>query len=176
VTGSPHWHVATSMADDRSIEPHVLASLDALNVPYATMEVDPDLADTATFCQTYDVVPEDAANCIVVASRDDPPALAACVVLATQRLDVNGTVRRRLGVRKVSFAPADLTHRVTGMTMGGVTPFGLPDDLALWIDPAVLERGEVVVGGGSRSMKIRVAPEALLAAGGEVIDALATSD
>jgi prolyl-tRNA editing enzyme YbaK/EbsC (Cys-tRNA(Pro) deacylase) len=176
VIGSPRWHGAARMADDRSVEPHVLASLDALGVPYTTMEVDPDLADTATFCQAYSVAPEDSANCIVVASRDDPPSLAACVVLATQRLDVNGTVRRRLGARKVSFAPADLTRRVTGMTMGGVTPFGLPAELDLWIDPAVMDRDEVVVGGGSRSMKIRVAPEALRAAGGQVIDALAKPD
>jgi prolyl-tRNA editing enzyme YbaK/EbsC (Cys-tRNA(Pro) deacylase) len=164
------------MADDRSVETTVLAALDAAGIPHSTMEVDPALADTADFCAHYGVAPEDSANCIVVASRDDPPHLAACVVLATQRLDVNRTVRRRLGVKKASFAPPELTREVTGMTMGGVTPFGLPDGLPLWVDPAVMARDEIVVGGGSRSLKLRVAPEALLAAGGEVVEALARPD
>lgn len=161
------------MDDDRSIEQEVLAALDAAGIEHTTMEVDPALADTADFCAHYGVAPEDSANCIVVASRDDPPRLAACVVLATHRLDVNRTVRKRLEARKASFASAELTHEVTGMTMGGVTPFGLPDDLPLWIDEAVMSRDEVIVGGGSRSLKLRVAPAALLAVGGEVVAGLA---
>lgn len=161
------------MGDDRSIERAVLAALDAAGVDHTTMEVDPALADTADFCAHYGVAPEDSANCIVVASRDDPPRLAACVVLATHRLDVNRTVRKRLGARKASFASAELTHEVTGMTMGGVTPFGLPDDLPLWIDEAVMSRDEVIVGGGSRSLKLRLSPTALVAVGGEVVAGLA---
>lgn len=161
------------MADDRSIEPRVLAALDELGVPYTTMAIDPELADTAAFCTHYGIAPEDSANCIVVASRDDPPVLAACLVLATHRLDVNGVVRRRLGVRKLSFAPPELTAEVTGMTMGGVTPFGLPPDLPLWVDAAVMARDEVIVGGGSRSLKLRLAPSALVMAGGEVVEGLA---
>lgn len=161
------------MTDDRSVETEVLAALDAAGVPYETMEVDPALADTADFCAHYGVAPEDSANCIVVASRDEPPALAACVVLSTHRLDVNRTVRKRLGAKKASFAPPELTAEVTGMTMGGVTPFGLPDGLALWVDAAVMDRDEVIVGGGSRSLKLRVAPQALVAVGGEVVEDLA---
>lgn len=161
------------MADDRSVEPRVLAALEVAGIAHEAMEVDPDLADTAAFCEHYGVAPEDSANCIVVASKDDPPALAACVVLATHRLDVNRVVRKRLGAKKASFAPPALTHEVTGMTMGGVTPFGLPDDLPLWVDAAVMARDEVVVGGGSRSLKLRVAPDALVAVGGEVVDGLA---
>lgn len=161
------------MTDDRSVETEVLAALDAAGVPYARMEIDPALADTADFCAHYGVAPEDSANCIVVASRDEPPALAACVVLATHRLDVNRTVRRRLGARKASFAPPELTAEVTGMTMGGVTPFGLPAGLPLWVDAAVMERDEVIVGGGSRSLKLRVAPQALVDVGGEVVEDLA---
>lgn len=161
------------MTDDRSVEHRVLAALDAAGIDHATMEVDPALADTADFCANYGVAPEDSANCIVVASRDEPPRLAACVVLATHRLDVNRTVRKRLGARKASFASAELTRQVTGMTMGGVTPFGLPDDLPLWVDEAVMARDEVIVGGGSRSLKLRVAPSALLAVGGEVVPDLA---
>jgi prolyl-tRNA editing enzyme YbaK/EbsC (Cys-tRNA(Pro) deacylase) len=159
--------------NDRGVEARVLAALGALGVAATSMEIDPELADTAAFCEHYGIAPEDSANCIVVASRDDPPALAACVVLATHRLDVNGVVRRRLGVRKVSFAPAELTARVTGMTMGGVTPFGLPGGIPLWVDAAVMARDEAIVGGGSRSLKLRVQPGALVVAGGEVVDGLA---
>jgi prolyl-tRNA editing enzyme YbaK/EbsC (Cys-tRNA(Pro) deacylase) len=99
---------------------------------------------------------------------------AACVVLATSRLDVNGTVRRKLGARKVSFAPADATAEVTGMVMGGVTMFGLPDGLPIWIDAEVMRRDRIIVGGGSRGLKLLV-PVAALAAlpGAEVVDALA---
>ena len=161
------------MIDDRRIEQRVLASLAEAGVAHTTMDVDPALADTAAFCDHYGVALEDSANCIVVASRDDPARLAACVVLAPDRLDVNRTVRRRLGARKASFAPADLTQQVTGMTMGGVTPFGLPADLPLWVDAAVMARPTVVVGGGSRSLKVRVAPAALVAVGGEVVEGLA---
>lgn len=161
------------MDDDRRVEQDVLAALADAGVAHERMEVDPALADTADFCAHYGVAPEDSANCIVVASRDDPPALAACLVLATHRLDVNRTVRKRLGAKKASFAPPELTREVTGMTMGGVTPFGLPDGLPLWVDAAVMERDEIVVGGGSRSLKLRVAPSALLAVGGEVVDGLA---
>lgn len=160
-------------ADDRSVEPRVLAVLADAGIEHATMEVDPALADTAAFCEHYGVAPEDSANCIVVASRDDPPLLAACVVLATHRLDVNKVVRKRLGAKKASFAPPALTSEVTGMTMGGVTPFGLPGDLPLWVDAAVMDRDTVVVGGGSRSLKLRVAPTALVAVGGEVVEGLA---
>ena len=161
------------MDDDRRVERDVLAALDVAGIAYETMEIDPTLADTAAFCEHYGVAPEDSANCIVVASRDEPPALAACLVLATHRLDVNRTVRKRLGAKKASFAPAELTHAVTGMTMGGVTPFGLPADLPLWVDAAVMERDTVVVGGGSRSLKLRVAPSALVTVGGEVVEGLA---
>lgn len=161
------------MGDDRSVEATVRASLQATGFAYEEMEVDPALADTAAFCEHYGVAPQDSANCIVVASRDDPPRLAACVVLATDRLDVNRTVRKRLGAKKASFAAPELTQQVTGMTMGGVTPFGLPDDLPLWIDAGVMARTSVVVGGGSRSLKLRVAPAALVAVGGEVVDGLA---
>jgi prolyl-tRNA editing enzyme YbaK/EbsC (Cys-tRNA(Pro) deacylase) len=83
------------------------------------------------------------------------------VVLATTRLDVNGAVRRRLGARKVSFASADETRELTGMLIGGVTVFALPAGLPVWVDDAVMERETIVLGGGSRSLKIRVSPDAL---------------
>src|SRR6185312_12757938 len=112
---------------------------------------------------------------IIVVGKSDPRVYVACVVLATTRLDVNGAVRRRLGVKRASFASADETKELTGMMIGGVTPFSLPAGLPLWIDEGVLARPNVVVGGGSRSLKVRVEPNALLAVPrAEVVTDLAT--
>ena len=156
------------------IEQQVLAVATATGVPFESMSCDPDLADTAAFCDHYGFSLEDSANTIVVASKGESPVFAACVVLATHRLDVNGVVRKRLGARKVSFAPPELTSEVTGLVMGGVTPFGLPDTLAVWIDAVVMERQRIVVGGGSRGMKIIGSPEMLSALrNAEVIEGLA---
>jgi len=156
------------------LEMRVRAAAEATGVPFEVIECDPALADTAAFCEAYGYSTDISANTIVVGSKTDPPMYVACVVLATSRLDVNGTVRRKLGARKVSFAPADATAEVTGMVMGGVTMFGLPDGLPIWIDAEVMRRDQIIVGGGSRSLKLLV-PAAALAAlpGAEVVDALA---
>lgn len=138
------------------------------------VQCDPELADTAAFCAAYGYELEDSANTIVAIGKSDPPAFAACVVLGSTRLDVNGLVRRRLGARKASFAPADATAEMTGMAIGGVTPFGLPTLLPLWVDAAVLERERIVVGGGSRAVKVVGPPGMLLELPGvEVVDDLA---
>jgi prolyl-tRNA editing enzyme YbaK/EbsC (Cys-tRNA(Pro) deacylase) len=134
----------------------------ALGIAAEVMACDPDLADTAAFCEAYGVDPQDAANTILVSSRRGAPATVACVALATTRLDVNGVVRRELGARKASFADPDETARLTGMVLGGVTPFGLPEGMPVLVDAAVVLRERVVVGGGSRSRKLRVAPASLL--------------
>ena len=135
---------------------------------------DPALADTAAFCAAYGFAPEDSANTIVVVGKVDPPVFAACVVLSTHRLDVNRVVKQRLGVRKASFASPDETRTLTGMEIGGVTAFGLPDGLPLWVDAAVMGRDRIVLGGGSRSWKV-IAPPAILASlpNVEVVDGLA---
>lgn len=142
---------------DRIVRRH----LAELGIDYELMECDPALADTAAFCQAYGVALEDSANTIVVIGKGETPTFAACVVLATSRLDVNGVVRRRLGVRKASFADPEQTRTLTGMLIGGVTAFGLPDHVPVWIDSAVMERERVVLGGGSRSWKVRCAPAQL---------------
>lgn len=134
------------------------SALDAVGLPYEALPCDPDFADTAAFCERYGVAPEDSANTILVAGKQDPRRYAACVVLATTRLDVNGTVRRRLGVRKASFASAEETRVLTGMSIGGVTPLALDDGLPVWVDDRVMGRETIVLGGGSRSLKIRVTP------------------
>ncbi|MCU0504530.1 MAG: hypothetical protein MUE82_01955 [Chloroflexi bacterium] len=135
---------------------------------------DPTLADTAAFCAAYGFAPADSANTILVAGKGTPPVHAACVVLATHRLDVNRAVRGRLGTRKASFASADETREVTGHEIGGVTVFGLPAGLPILVDAAVMERERIVLGGGSRSWKVIAPPAILLTiAGVEVIEGLA---
>jgi prolyl-tRNA editing enzyme YbaK/EbsC (Cys-tRNA(Pro) deacylase) len=133
----------------------------SVGVTYEEMDCDPDLADTAQFCEAYGIPLERSANTIVVASRRPEGHFAACLVLATTRLDVNGLVRQRLGVRKVSFADAQQTKELTGMEIGGVTIFGLPDDLPIWVDAGVLDHDWVVIGAGSRTAKIRLDPKQL---------------
>jgi prolyl-tRNA editing enzyme YbaK/EbsC (Cys-tRNA(Pro) deacylase) len=159
--------------DDRAIEVDVIAALEATGAPYETVEIDPALADTAAFCERYGYPLETSGNCILVASKDDPPVVAACLALATTKLDVNKRVRKLLGVRKLSFAPAGLTRELTGMEIGGVTPFGLPADVPLYVDARIRSLDRVVVGGGSRSLKLVVAPAALIAVGGLFVDDLA---
>ena len=131
-------------------------------IPHEVVPCDPALADTAAFCEAYGYAMEDSANCILVAGKADPPVHVACLVLATHRLDVNGVVRRRLGVRKASFADADATRALTGMEIGGVTVFGLPPDMPIWVDARVMEQERIILGGGDRSSKVSAAPAILL--------------
>jgi prolyl-tRNA editing enzyme YbaK/EbsC (Cys-tRNA(Pro) deacylase) len=158
-----------------SAHPDVIADLERLGLTYEVMECDPDLADTAQFCEAYGVALEESANAIVVASKKPEGHQVVCVALAHTRLDVNGAVRRKLGVRKLSFAPADVTRELTGQEIGGVTIFGLPDGLDVWLDSRVLDCDQVVVGAGSRSAKILLDPSQLVGrAGFEFVDDLAT--
>lgn len=137
-------------------EQAVLAHLDRLGADYEVVRIDPAFANTALFCERYGYSMEESANCIVVVGKTTPPRYAACLVQATRRLDVNGTVRRLLGVRKASFAPAEQTVELTGMLPDGVTPFGLPDDLPLYVDAPIMALDKVIVGGASRSLKLLV--------------------
>ena len=139
--------------------------------------IDPDLADTVAFCEAYDVSLAESANCVVVAGRrGEVTRYAACVVLATTRADVNGVVRRRMDVRKCSFAPMDEAVRLTGMEYGGITPIGLPADWPVLVDARVVAAPHVIVGSGVRHSKIAIAGPALGALpGAEVIEGLARS-
>jgi prolyl-tRNA editing enzyme YbaK/EbsC (Cys-tRNA(Pro) deacylase) len=153
----------------------LVETLDPLGVDYELFPCDPELADTAAFCAAYGFDPADAANTIVVVGKSDPPRYGACVVLAPNRLDVNRAVRDRLGTRRASFAAAEATREITGMEIGGVTVFGLPADLPIWIDTRVMDRDRIVLGGGSRSWKVLAAPSILLAMpAAEVVEGLAT--
>lgn len=159
-----------------SADPRVIAALDTAGVAYEVMLCDADLADTADFCRAYGVALSESANTIVVASRQPPGHNAACVALATTRLDVNGLVRRRLGVRKVSFASAEVTKDLTGMEIGGVTVPGLPSSLPVWVDSAVTAIPSVVIGAGTRTAKIRLSGSDLARfTGVEVVEGLAVA-
>lgn len=138
-------------------------ALDRLGVPYEVMPCDPALADTAAFVAAYGIPLDRSANTIVVASKGSDPRYVACVVLATTSLDVNRVVRREMEVRKASFAAADPVRELTGMEIGGVTPFGLPDVLPVLVDARVMEPDWIVLGGGNRSSKLRLAPDAVRA-------------
>ncbi len=140
-------------------DPRVVEALREAGVPFEEMPCDPELADTAQFCQAYGVPLEQSANAILVASRKPEGHNAVCLVLAHTRLDVNGAVRRRLGVRKVSFAPPELTLELTGQEIGGVTVFGLPEDIPVWVDARVIEPEWVIIGAGSRTAKIKLDPQ-----------------
>lgn len=153
----------------------VIESADATGIDYEVVACDPELADTAAFCEAYGYSPDDSANAILVVGKSEERPMACCLVLASTRLDVNGVVRKRLGTRKASFASADETiERSNGMQIGGVTPFGLPPDLPIWIDERVMACDRVIVGGGSRDRKLLCPPAALAAlAGAEVVTDLA---
>ena len=145
------------MTDDT--KRRVIDALVGLTANFDTMDCDPDLADTAQFCEAYNIPLERSANAIMLASKRPQGVNVVCMVLATHRLDVNGAARRAMDVKKVSFASPDLTAQATGMVMGGVTPFGLPDDIPVLVDADVLDNPWVVVGGGTRDMKVTVDPE-----------------
>jgi prolyl-tRNA editing enzyme YbaK/EbsC (Cys-tRNA(Pro) deacylase) len=127
-------------------------------------EIDPDLADTAAFCEHYDVGLDVSANCVVVeAKRADRVWYAACMVLATTRADVNGIVRKHLAARKISFASMDTAVSLTGMEYGGITPVGLPADWPILVDQNVADQERVIIGSGVRGSKL-LAASAVLAA------------
>ena len=127
----------------------IIQCLDATGLAYDVTECDPVLADTATYCQHYGLSLSNAANAILVKGKAGGEALyCLCVLLATHRLNTNHTVRKKLGARKVSFAPAQVTREITGMELGGVTPFALPADLPILVDQAVMSAETIVLGGG----------------------------
>jgi len=161
-------------ADPALLHPSVSDQLRDLRLDFEVMPCDPALADTAAFVEAYGVPLDRSANTIVVASKGAEPSHVVCVLLATTSLDVNRVVRREMGVRKASFAAADPVRELTGMEIGGVTPFGLPDGLPVLVDARVTEPDWIVLGGGNRSSKLKLKPDGLrLLASVRVIEGLA---
>jgi prolyl-tRNA editing enzyme YbaK/EbsC (Cys-tRNA(Pro) deacylase) len=155
-----------------SPEETVLATLDKLSEPYEVIHIDPAFADTAAFCGKYGYPPEQSCNTIIVASKKEPKQFVACVVLAHTRLDVNKRVTKLMSVSKASFASADEMMALTGMQVGGVTPFSLPAGVPLYIDDRIPPLDWIILGGGGRSVKIKASPAILRKLGAEVVAGL----
>ncbi|MGL5816345.1 MAG: YbaK/EbsC family protein [Phycicoccus sp.] len=144
------------------LAPPVAAALPGPPAPLVA-RIDPEVADTAALCAAHDIDLAASANCVLVAARrGGTTSHAAVVVLATQRADVNGVVRRRLGARKISFAPREDAVALSGMEFGGITPIGLPAEWPVLVDEAVLRAAEVVIGSGVRHSKLLTPPAVLL--------------
>jgi prolyl-tRNA editing enzyme YbaK/EbsC (Cys-tRNA(Pro) deacylase) len=141
----------------------------------AVVEIDPEVADTAAMSAAYDLPMTTGANCVVVAGRrDGAERVAACLVRADTRADVNNLVKRTLDVRKASFLAMDRAVDESGMEYGGITPIGLPRAWRILVDPRVLEIDVAVIGSGVRRSKLLV-PGRLLGElpQAEVVDGLA---
>lgn len=121
----------------------------------AVVEIDPALADTAAMTKAYGVPLTASANCVVVAGRrDGEERVAACVIRADTRADVNGVVKRALDVRKASFLPTHRAVEETAMEFGGITPLGLPASWRLLVAAEVVEIPVAVIGSGVRRSKL----------------------
>lgn len=144
------------------VDPQVQKVLDTYKLTYEVFECDPELADTAAFCEHYDFSLDQSANTILVASKKvEPTTYAVCVALATTKLDVNKKVCKLLGVKRASFASGDETIAQTGMMIGGVVAIGI-ENLPIYVDQAVMNQEKVVMGGGNRSAKLILDPKELL--------------
>jgi prolyl-tRNA editing enzyme YbaK/EbsC (Cys-tRNA(Pro) deacylase) len=151
------------------------AAVIALTPSARVAAIDDALADTAAFCAAYDVALESSANCVIVSGRrGEVTKHAAVLVLATDRADINGVVRRHLDVRKISFAPREEATGATDMEFGGITPIGLPAHWPILIDEAVAAAGPVVIGSGLRRSKILVEATDLVTLPGAEVLALAS--
>lgn len=143
------------------LDPAVTEALNTYGLNFQIFPCDPALADTAAFCERYGFTPDQSANTIIVATRKvDPVRYAACVVLATTKLDVNKQVSRLLDAKRVSFANGETTLVLTGMQIGGVTAVGL-SDLPVYVDSRVMDVPQIVMGGGNRATKLLLEPHEL---------------
>jgi prolyl-tRNA editing enzyme YbaK/EbsC (Cys-tRNA(Pro) deacylase) len=145
-----------------ALDPRVKQELEALAIAHEVLDCDENAADTEVFCANYSIPRENAANAIVVVSKNEPRQYFACLVTASMKLDVNHKLRSLVGTKRLSFASAEETRDLTGQAIGGVTVFGLPEPMPLLIDQHVMDREYVIVGGGNRTTKLRVPPAELL--------------
>ena len=144
------------------LDPRVRQALDDSGIEYEVLACAPELADTAEFCAHYGIPATEACNAIIVVVKTEPRRFLACLVRADTRLDVNRKVRDLVGTKKLSFASADETRELTGQLIGGVSIAGLPSELPLYIDERVMEQPRIIIGGGNRTSKARLAPGELL--------------
>jgi len=171
--------LSTVPASERTdlLAPSVLAALTDASLldEVGVVEIDPAVSDTAATQERYGLRTDALANCVVVAGkREGVEKIAACVILATTRADVNKTVKRRLDVRSASFLAMERAVESTGMEYGGITPIGLPEGWPVLVDSRVVDTPVIVIGSGVRRSKLLL-PGALLRRfpGVEVVDGLA---
>ena len=143
------------------LDPRVQQHLDSLGIEYETLACEEHLADTAEFCAHYNIAPQEACNTILVALKTNPRTYVACLVRADTKLDVNHRVSDLVGVKRLSFASGEETAQLTGQLIGGVTLFALPSEMPIYIDERVMQQPRVILGGGNRTSKIRIDPNAL---------------
>ncbi len=148
-------------ADAEELEARVLAAAAAIDPGFEALRIDPADADTARFCERYGYTAEESANCLLVVAKTGERVHATALVQASRRLDLNRHARLLVGARKASFAPQSDTIPVTGMLPGGVTPLALPPGLPIFLDQGVMQQPRIVIGGGSRGLKIVLAPAGL---------------
>ena len=159
---------------DRSIlHDTVRTALDTARIDYDVLACEPELADTAEFCGHYGIAPEDACNAILVALKTSPRTYVACLIRSDTKLDVNRKVSAITGVKRLSFASAEETAELTGMLIGGVSIAGLPPGTPLYVDTRVMERARIIIGGGNRHSKARLAPAELLKLPGASVQEIA---
>ena len=151
----------------------VLKTVTELGLTYEVIEIDPAYSETALFCKKYGYPIEKSGNTIIVASKKEPKLFVACVVLATTRLDVNKCLRKLMGGLKASFASPEEMKVLTGMEVGGVTPFSLPKEMKLYVDSGIMRLNWVILGGGGRDKKIKISPEVFHQIDAEIIENLA---
>lgn len=151
------------MTDRSILHDRVREAMEASGITeIEVLACEPELADTAEFCAHYGIPAEEACNAILVVLKTTPRRYVACLVRADTKLDVNRKVSELVGVKRLSFASLEETAELTGMLIGGVTIPGLPDGVDIYIDTRVMEQPRIIVGGGNRSSKIRLAPAELL--------------
>ena len=143
----------------QSIPSLVIKFLDNLNFPYEIINCKPEFADTQKFCEIYGFNVENCGNTIIVASKKEPKKYSACIVKGSDRLNVNQKVRKLMEVSKVSFASAEEALELTGMMIGGITPFALPSNIPIYIDKKIQNLENVIFGAGDRSSKVNISPE-----------------
>jgi len=150
------------MMGNHELDPSVQTALEKYGIEHEVLQCDPEMADTAAFCEHYGFSTDQAANTIIVTSRKVEPAIyAVCVVLGTHRLDVNKSVCKQMGVKRASFADAETTTRLSNMMIGGVTAIGI-EEIPIYVDSAVMAQEKVIMGGGNRSTKVLLAPSELI--------------
>ena len=139
----------------------VYDDISKLGIPYEIVECKEEYADTYLFCEKYEYPIEYCANTILLSSKKPPDYYVACVLQGNKKLDVNNKVRKLMNSSKVSFASHEETVSLTNMKSGGVTIFGLPKSIDVYVDSEIMNNPYLIFGSGNRNCKIKIEPNYL---------------